>query len=282
MKIQDLTLNTINTWCPGCSNFGVDAAFKMAISELVEEGEKLENFVVLAGIGCNAKIIDYLNLNSLYTLHGRPVPAATGVKLANPNLKVIVFEGDGDAYDEGIEHLIHAAKKNTNITVIVHNNRLFALTTGQFTATSPKGFIGRSTPQGSTEDPFNPIALMLADKASFVARGYALKTNHLKGLIKKAIKNEGFSFIDVLQPCISYFNNIEFYNSKVYELETMNHDPKNFDKAWEKAREWDYGKEADRIPVGLFYSDPRPSYESLIIEQRQKPKSISGLLSSKI
>ncbi len=281
MKTQDLTLNTKNTWCPGCSNFGIDAAFKMAVSELIEEGERLENFVVVTGIGCHAKIVDYLNLSSLYSLHGRPIPAATGIKLANPNLKVIVFEGDGDAYDEGIEHLIHAAKKNTNITVIVHNNRLFALTTGQFTATSPKGFIGRSTPQGSIEEPFNPLALMLADRASFVARGYALKTNHLKDLIKKAIKNEGFSFIDVLQPCISYFNNIEFYNQKVYELESVNHDSKNFDKAWEKAREWDYGKEANKIPIGLFYSISRPSYESFI-EQREKPKSISSILSNKI
>ncbi|MDD5621493.1 MAG: thiamine pyrophosphate-dependent enzyme [Candidatus Pacebacteria bacterium] len=281
MKIQDLALNTKNTWCPGCTNFGIEAAFKMAVAELMEEGEKLENFVVVTGIGCNAKIADYLKLNTLYTLHGRPVPAATGIKLANPNLKVIVFEGDGDAYDEGIEHLIHAAKKNTNITVIVHNNRLFALTTGQFTATSPKGFIGRSTPQGSTEEPFNPLALMLAGKASFVARGYALKTNHLKDLIKKGIKNEGFSFIDVLQPCISYFNNIEFYNQKVYELEGMNHDYKNFDKAWEKAREWDYGKDAEKIPIGLFYSSFRPSYESFV-EEREKPKSISTILSARI
>jgi 2-oxoglutarate ferredoxin oxidoreductase subunit beta len=164
----------------------------------------------------------------------------------------------------------------------VHNNRLFALTTGQSTATSPKGFIGRSTPLGSIEEPINPIALMLADRASFVARGYALKTNHLKELIKKGIKNEGFSFIDVLQPCISYFNNIEFYNSKVYELEIMNHDSKDFKKAWDKAMEWDYGKEADRIPIGLFYSKPRPSYESSILIQAEKPTSISSLLSSRI
>jgi 2-oxoglutarate ferredoxin oxidoreductase subunit beta len=282
MKTQDLTLNTKNTWCLGCSNFGIDTAFKMAITELVEEGEKLENFVVVTGIGCHAKIVDYLNLNSLYTLHGRPVPAATGIKLGNPNLKVIVFEGDGDGYDEGMEHLIHAAKKNTNITVIVHNNRLFALTTGQTTATSPKGFIGRSTPFGSIEEPINPIALMLADRASFVARGYALKTNHLKELIKKAIKNEGFSFIDVLQPCISYFNNVEFYNSKVYELETMNYDSTDFKKAWDKAMEWDYGKEADRIPIGLFYAKSRPAYEASILMQVEKPKSIVGLLANKI
>ena len=261
---KDLKIQTQNTWCPGCANFGIDAAFKLAINELIAEGMARENFVVVSGIGCHAKIVDYLNLNSVYSLHGRPVPLATGVKLANPNLKVIVFEGDGDAYDEGIEHLIHAAKKNTDITVIVHNNRLFALTTGQFTATSPKGFVGRSTPQGSVEEPFNPISLMLADKASFVARGYALKNDHLKDLIKQAIKHEGFSFIDVLQPCLSYFNNIDFYNQKIYELDST-HDSKNFDLAFAKSREWDYSADVKSIPIGLFYCKDVATYEKSIL-----------------
>jgi len=282
MNSQDLIFKTKNTWCPGCSNFGIDAAFRSAVAELIEEGMLKENFVVLSGIGCHAKISDYLNLNSFYALHGRPIPAATGIKLANPNLKVIVFEGDGDAYNEGIEHLIHAAKKNTDITVIVHDNRLFALTTGQYTGTSFKGFAGRSTPQGSVEEPFNPIELMLADKASFVARSYALKANHLKETLKKAIKHQGFSFVDVLQPCISYLNNTDFYNQKIYEL-GPEYDCTNLDLAYQKAREWDYSQNALKIPIGAFYCKPKLGYEKAILQGlTSKPSSIQNILSEKI
>lgn len=144
MPKKNLKLNTYsqNTWCPGCANFGILTAFKEVIASLTKKKIAKENIVILSGIGCHAKIVDYLNLNSFYSLHGRPIATAQGIKLGNPNLKVIVFAGDGDTYDEGISHLIHAAKRNIDITVLIHNNRIFALTTGQFTPTSPKGFKG--------------------------------------------------------------------------------------------------------------------------------------------
>ena len=159
MPKKELNLNTKNTWCPGCGNFPILTAFKNAISSLIKEGTKEEEIVLVSGIGCSSKIIDYINLNSFSSLHGRPLVSAEGIKMSNPKLKVIVFAGDGGTYNEGISHLIHAAKRNIDVTLLVHNNRTFALTTSQFTATSPKGFKGKSTPEGSVESPFNPLEL---------------------------------------------------------------------------------------------------------------------------
>jgi len=137
---MDFSTYAQNTWCPGCGNFGILTALKQAISSLVKKGVPKENIVVVAGIGCASKIIDYLNLNSFSSLHGRPIVSAEGIKIGNPDLKVIVCAGDGGIYNEGISHLIHAAKRNSDITVLIHDNRNFALTTSQFTATSPEGF----------------------------------------------------------------------------------------------------------------------------------------------
>ena len=257
-----MNLNTYaqKTWCPGCGNFGIENAFKKALIELEKEGLNLKKIVIITGIGCHGKIADYLNLNSFYSLHGRTIPVATGIKLANKNLIPICFAGDGDIYSEGLEHLIFAAKRNSNIKVFVHNNRVFSLTTGQFTPTSPKGFISKSSPKGSVEKPINPIELMIACDASFVARGYVGQIEHLKELMKKAIQNNGFSFIDILQPCIVYFNTYEIYNKFVYQLEKENHNFTNYELALKKAREWDY-QNAGRIPIGVFYQSLRPTFE---------------------
>ena len=242
------------TWCPGCGNFGILNAVKGAIKDLIEEGERKENFVIASGIGCHAKIVDYINVNSYYSLHGRVPPPLTGMKLANKQLRVIGFAGDGDAYAEGIEHLIHSAKRNTDITMVIHNNEVFALTTGQFTPTSPKGFKGKSTPQGSIEEPINPLKIMLASGASFVARGYSGKVEHLKELIKSGVKHRGFAIIDVLQPCVSFNNTYQYFNERVYEL--RNFDTKNLNKAIEKVDEW-----GDKIPIGIFYQVEKQVFE---------------------
>jgi 2-oxoglutarate ferredoxin oxidoreductase subunit beta len=242
MKIET---NYPNTWCPGCGNFAILEAMKKAIQEIGQE-----KVVLVADIGCNSKIVDYLNVSSLGSLHGRPIPSASGIKMANPKLKVVVFTGDGGSLNEGISHLIHAAKKNTDITVIMHNNRLFALTTGQYTASSPKGFKGKSTPDGSIEEPLNTLELMMAAKASFIGRTYSSKIDYTKKMIIEAINHKGFSFIEVLQPCPSFFNTFQFYNEKVYEAD-----------ANEKLiKEWNYD-EKGRIPLGIFYKEERPTYE---------------------
>lgn len=261
MKKEELMTKASNTWCPGCTNFVILEATKEVILELEKRGIKKENIVITGGIGCHAKILDYLNLNSFYGLHGRSICSAQGIKLANPNLKVICFVGDGDIYNEGICHLIHAAKRNSDITVIVHDNRNFALTVSQFTATSPKGFKGSSTPKGSIEEPLNPLELMLVSGATFVARGFTGNFENLKNIILEAVLHEGFSFVEVLQPCITFFDTREFYQQRVYEIK--DHDFSSLEKAKEKAKEWDY-KNGNKIPIGIFYKVQKLPFEKLI------------------
>jgi len=246
---DELTTYAENTWCPGCGNFGIFNAFKRAIRVLEKKGMK-NRIVISAGIGCHGKIFDYLNLSGVYSLHGRSVATIQGIKIANPELKVVSFIGDGDAIGEGIAHLIFAAKRNADITVIMHDNGVYALTTGQFTPTSQKGFKSKSSPEGNIEEPLNPITLMLESGATFVARGYAGKLKHLSDLMIQAIQHEGFSFIDVLQPCVSFNNTYQFYNKRVEEID---HDL-TYEEAIELARM------REKIPIGIFYRAKKPVY----------------------
>lgn len=248
--MADLNTYAKNTWCAGCGNFAILNAIKAVLLELNKEGLPLENVVLVSGIGCHAKIADYININSFYSIHGRTLPAAAAIKLADPRLKVICFAGDGDAYGEGIEHLIFSAKRNIDVTLIAHNNRVYGLTTGQYTPTSPLGFKGRSTPFGTKELPLNPLELALASGATFIARGYSHGIDLLKNLFKQAIAHKGFSVVDVLQVCVTYFDMYEYYNKKVYELKEAPSD--NYNLALEKIREWDYNQDKP-IGLGVFY-----------------------------
>lgn len=279
MNNISLNTNAKNTWCPGCGNFAILSAFNLALKELAGEGLSLENVVLVSGIGCHGKIVDYINVNSFYSLHGRAVPAAQGIKLGSPNLKVICFSGDGDAYGEGIEHLIFAAKRNIDITMIIHNNRVYGLTTGQYTSTSPYGFKGRSTPSGTKELPINPLELMLASGATFLARGASHGMDLLKALFKEAILHKGFSLVDVLQTCVTYFNTYEYYHKKVYKLD--GHNTVDFNEALNKIREWDYNKEAP-IALGVFYKKELPTFEESILRppilKDEKAARIKGIL----
>jgi 2-oxoglutarate ferredoxin oxidoreductase subunit beta len=247
-----------NTWCPGCGNFAIQHTLKDILAGLEKEGRSLDDVVLVTGIGCHAKITDYLNINSVYTLHGRTLPVATGIKLANPKLTVICCAGDGDAYAEGLDHLIFAAKRNIDLTMIVHNNRVYGLTTGQYTPTSPLGFKGKSTPAGTTEYPFNPLELMLASGATYIARGYTRKMPQLAQLIRQGIAHKGFAFIDTLQICASFFNMTEYYQSRVYDI--AGQDTADFTAACAKAREWDYNRDAP-IALGVFYERALPTFD---------------------
>ncbi len=219
MELKDLTTKVKITWCPGCPNSQILVAFRQAVKELVENGNlNIENLVAFAGIGCHGKISDYININSFTSLHGRLIPAMTGAKCANRNLTIVGFSGDGDSYDEGIEHLIHAAKRNSDINLFVHDNRVFALTTGQFDAMSPKGFKSKSTPFGSIEEPFNPLLLMLASGATFVARTYAGDISGTKKIMQAAIAHKGFSYVDIIQPCLTFYDTRDYFKKKVYWL----------------------------------------------------------------
>lgn len=249
-----------NTWCKGCGNFGLLNSFKDTINELVAGGElKLENLVISSGIGCHGKIVDYLNVNSFYSIHGRAITSVSGMKIANPALIVVAFQGDGDAFGEGIAHIIFAAKRNIDTNLLVHDNKVYGLTTGQFTPTSDKGFKGKSTPEGSIEEPMNPVALVLASGGTFVARGYVGQRKHLAELFKRAILHKGFSFVDVLQPCVTFNDTYAHYRENTYILEEEGHDPTDFGAAWDKALE------TKKIPLGIFYQSERPTFDEQLL-----------------
>jgi len=247
----DLGTYAENTWCPGCGNFGILNAFKKAVLNLEERGVKRENIVISAGIGCSAKIFDYLNLSGVYGLHGRDLATLEGIKWANPDLKCVTFSGDGNAMGEGLAHLIFAAKRNADVTIIMHHNGVYALTTGQFTPITKKGWKGPSTPRGSVEEPLNALAIMLETGATFISRGYSAKIPHLTDLIVQAIEHEGFSFIEVLQPCVSWNNTYKLYNEIV---EVLDHEPKTYEEALQIA------KKRDTLPIGIIYRTKKPVF----------------------
>ena len=240
------------TWCPGCGNFGILTAVKKAVKILEEHGIKKDHIIISSGIGCHGKIFDYLNLSGLYSLHGRSIATIQGIKLANPDLKVIDFAGDGDALGEGISHLLFAAKRNADITVIIHDNGTYALTTGQFSPTSEKGFKSPSSPTGNIEEPFNPLTLMMEVGATFVARGYAGKIDHLADLMVKAVEHEGFSFIDVLQPSVVFNDTYKEYNERVEILKKI---PRSYEEAIKLAKE-----KGEKLPIGIFYQMTKPIF----------------------
>jgi 2-oxoglutarate ferredoxin oxidoreductase subunit beta len=280
---RSLITQAPNTWCPGCGNFAIEHALKAVIDARVEEGFPPEKIVLVTGIGCHAKIADYLDVNSFYAIHGRTIPVATGIKLANPDLCVICCAGDGDCYAEGLDHLIFAAKRNIDLTMIVHNNRVYGLTTGQYTPTSPLHFKGRSTPGGIEEKPLNPPALMLASGATMVARAYTRKLDHLRAVIREGMEHPGFAFIDVLQICASFFNLTEYYNERVYFIE--GHDSSDFWSAWQKVREWDYSTDAP-IALGTFYRSEEPVFDEKYRITRQpdegRERAVRKLLERRI
>lgn len=260
---ENLSTNTKPTWCPGCYNFFILNAFKKIVEGEIENGKKKEDFAIVSGIGCHAKIFDYVNLPGINTLHGRVLPTCLGMKIARPELNVFGFSGDGDAYAEGMEHLIHMSRYNSNINYIVHNNRVFALTVGQPTPTTELGFKDKTTPKGVKTRALNPIALMLASGCGFVARVYGGNLKQIEYVLKEAVKHRGFSFIEILQPCIIFHNTN--YKDKIYDLEE-NHDKNNFDMAMKKALEFDYQNTGEKIPTGIFYQKDMPVFEEVIRE----------------
>ena len=252
----DLSTPINPNWCPGCGNFPLWLSFKNAC---VSENWNNSNTTLVAGIGCHGHLVNFTKLTSIEGLHGRPLPIATGIKIANSDLNVFVFTGDGDCFGEGGNHFIHAARRNHNLTVILHDNSLYALTTGQASPLSEHGKKTKSTPMGNPDQPFNPLALAISAGATFVARAYASDIKHLTEIIIKANKHQGFSFIDVLQPCETY-NKVQthqFYQQNTYYLEDS-YDPTNKFKAFERAHEFAENK----IPVGIFYVEEKPSFES--------------------
>lgn len=234
------------TWCPGCGNFGVWTAFKNALSELQLPEE---NVVIVYGIGCSGNMADFNRVYGFHALHGRAIANAVAIKLANHKLKVIVVAGDGDTYGEGLNHFISAMRGNHDITLLVHDNQVYGLTTGQASPTTEQGTKTRSTPLGAPECPLNPLGLALTSDATFVARGFAGNIPHLTQVIKQAIQHEGFALVDMFQPCFTFnkHNTYHFFKERVYKLEDEAHNTNDRTAAWLKTQEH------DRLPTGIFY-----------------------------
>jgi 2-oxoglutarate ferredoxin oxidoreductase subunit beta len=244
-----------SAWCPGCGNFGILRALNKALIEMEIEPYQV---LLVSGIGQAGKLPHYTRGNVFNSLHGRPVPPAIGAKIANSELIVIAVSGDGDAYGEGGNHFLHAARRNHDITYLVHNNQVYGLTKGQASPTSDVGFVTKTTPYGAVS-PVNPIALAIVGGASFVGRSFAGDVDHLANLIKKGITHRGFALIDILQPCVSFNhkNTFQWYRERVYKLEDESgYDPGNKKAALEKALEW-----GERIPIGIIYEANLPVYE---------------------
>jgi 2-oxoglutarate ferredoxin oxidoreductase subunit beta len=279
LTMRDLETGAANTWCPGCGNFAILMTVKQAIIQL---GLRPEEVVAVSGIGCHGKITDYLKVNTLHVIHGRVLPAATAIKVANHGLTVLGFAGDGDAFNIGMGHFPHATRRNVNITYIVHDNLIYGLTTGQTSPTSRQGFVTKTSPRGSPEPSVNPLAQALTGNASFVARTFAGEPKQMTEVLKQAIRHKGFALVDVLQPCVSFnrVNTYDFYKQRVYKLENESHDAGDFNAAYRRALEW-----GDRIPIGVFYVEDRPTFEDSfpallegpLVKQSVKP-DISGLL----
>ena len=241
-------------WCPGCGNHSILKAVKQA---LVNSQLGPHEVLFVSGIGQAAKAPHYLNANLFNGLHGRSLPVATGAKLANPALKVIVESGDGCNYGEGGNHFLAAIRRNIDITLLVHNNQVYGLTKGQASPTSAEGFVTKAQPEGTPSAPFNPILVAVAMQAGFVARGFAGMPDHLSALIQEGIAHPGFALIDVLQPCVSFnkVNTFAWYKERCEPL-PEEHDPTNWEAAIKAAQEWD-----DRIPVGIIYRNERIPFE---------------------
>ena len=249
MNPQEFKTNYEITWCPGCPNFMILESAKKTFTKLVESGVNHEDIVIATGIGCHAKIFDYLNVSGFYGLHGRVIPTALGIKLANQNLKVVGFAGDGDTYSEGMAHFIHAGRFNPDITLVVHDNQSFSLTTGQPTPTTQQGYASKASPLGSENYPINPIKLALASGVGFIARTNARDITHTAEVLEKAIKHKGFSFVEIIQDCLIFNLDINNKDKMMYKIKD-NKDKKIAEKL---AEEWDYNGKKGRIPIGILY-----------------------------
>lgn len=247
-------------WCPGCGDFGILNSLHRALAELDIDPREL---VLVGGIGCSGRITYYVKGSNLHALHGRAIPLASGVKLANPHLKVIVAGGDGDLLGIGAGHFVALGRRNLDLTVILHDNAVYGLTKGQAAPTLPSGFQTKALPWPNLQDALNPLLLALASGYTFIARGYAYHTQQLKEIIKKAIQHKGAALVDILQPCPTY-NNImtaKWYEERIYYLDQENPDwdpyirnpmeyKEKLPRIMEKMIEW-----GDRIPLGIFFVD---------------------------
>ncbi|MFH0749473.1 MAG: 2-oxoacid:ferredoxin oxidoreductase subunit beta [Candidatus Gottesmanbacteria bacterium] len=253
------------TWCPGCGNFGIWMALKNALTKLAIPRE---NIAIVYGVGCHGNMRDWMNVYGVEGLHGRALPVAQGIKLANPNLTVIAVTGDGDCLGEGGNHFIHAAKRNPNITVLVHNNEVYGLTAGQASPTAQVGMLTKSTPAGVVDPPFTPASLAVFTGATFVARGFAGDIPHLTELIGEAISHKGFSVVDMLQPCVTFdkIHTYQWYRERIQKVNISQENLGDTKQSLEYACTF-----GEKIPIGILHKRAENTSEDCEIVLKNGP-----------
>lgn len=259
------------TWCLGCGIYAVFDALKNAAASLNLDPEQM---VIVSGIGCHGRLNNYFKAYGFHGLHGRVLPVATGVKISNPDLYVLGISGDGDAYSIGLNHLIHTIRRNISLTYLVVDNRVYALTQGQTSPTSSRGFISNSTPYGSKEIPLDGARTALAAGATFIARGFSGRPSHLASLIERGLNHIGFALIEVLSPCVTQnkMNTYKWYKENTNLLEEeLNYSSNDKGLAWEKL------DAKGKIPIGLIYEEKRSSFEELVLPKKEKPLAYNDL-----
>ena len=264
VESTDFNTNREITWCPGCGNFFILDVVKETLSNM---GFLPHQVLLVSGIGQAAKLSQYVRANTFNVLHGRTLPTATGASLTNPNLEIIAVGGDGDSYAEGGNHIIHAARRNVDITYLIHNNQVYGLTKGQLSPTTDLGSLTTSYPGANSTRPLNPVRFMLGAGASFVARAFAGNKQQLSIILKKALQHRGFASIDILQPCVVFnkVNTFKWYKERVYDMNEAGHSPDDLEEAFRLAGEWD-----EKIPTGIFYAGKRETLGDVLLGAEAK------------
>lgn len=252
---KDFATATPSWWCPGCGDFGVLSALKQAMAEL---GKQPKDVAFVSGIGCSGKISGYLHSYAFHGVHGRALPVASAIKLANRDLTVIAAGGDGDGYAIGAGHFVHAVRRNIDMTYIVMDNQTYGLTKGQSSPTSATGYVASVSPDGNPDTPLNGLALALAAGATFIARGFSAQPKQMVAMIKAAVEHRGFSIVEVMSPCVTYnkINTYAWFKENVEDV-TAREDYAPNDRAAAFAA---LMREGD-IPLGIIYKEDRPTFE---------------------
>ncbi|CAD7359970.1 MULTISPECIES: 2-oxoacid:ferredoxin oxidoreductase subunit beta [Staphylococcus] len=256
---KDFRNNVKPNWCPGCGDFSVQAAIQKAAANV---GLEPDEVALITGIGCSGRLSGYVNSYGVHSIHGRALPLAQGVKMANRDLTVIASGGDGDGYAIGMGHTIHALRRNMNITYIVMDNQIYGLTKGQTSPSSAPGFVTKTTPKGNIEQNVAPLELALSSGATFVAQGFSSDIKALTKMIEDAINHDGFSFVNVFSPCVTYnkVNTYDWFKENLTAIE----DIEGYDVT-DKQGAIQTVLQHDSLIKGIVYQDTEtPSYESQI------------------
>jgi 2-oxoglutarate ferredoxin oxidoreductase subunit beta len=263
--VKDFRNEVRPNWCPGCGDFSVQAAIQRA---LANTGKEPEEVAVISGIGCSGRISGYINSYGVHGIHGRALPIAQGVKLANRNLTVIASGGDGDGFGIGLNHFMHAVRRNMDITYVVMDNQIYGLTKGQTSPTSAHGFKNKTTPEGNIEHALTPTQVALGAGISFLAQGFSTDINQLTRLIEEAINYKGFALVNVFSPCVT-FNKVNTYDWFKENIVNLDNDP-NYDHT-DRAAAMAKIVETNGLCTGLIFKEDRVAYEDLISGYKSEP-----------